>query len=283
MSPSNALPNRADTGSQVTNIHHPRFDKILLELPEPGIYRLTINRPRSLNALNVRTLDELYAAILEVAKDPDARALLITGAGNKSFVAGADIMEMQSFSAVEAQSFSQKGLKVFRALETLPVPAIAVVNGYCLGGGCELAMSCDWILASDTAVFGQPEVGLGVTPGFGGSQRLSRLVGRAMALEMVCSGRQVGADEAKTIGLANHVYPAAELMERAMAMALTISRKGPVAVRLVKEAVQRGQDLDLDNACVLESQIFGLSFSTDDQKEGMCAFLAKRRPEFQNR
>ena len=259
------------------------YENIILEQMEPGIYRLTVNRPKALNALNSQTLEEMDAALDEVAADPGARVLLVTGAGEKAFVAGADISQMRSFSAVEAKTFSLKGLRVFRKLENLPVPTIAVVNGYCLGGGCELAMSCDWILAGERAVFGQPEVGLGVTPGFGGTQRLTRLVGRAMAMEMVTTGRQVKADEAKQIGLANHVYPAESLMDEALSMARAVASKGPVAVRLAKEAIQRGQDMDLDNACVLESDIFGLCFATEDQKEGMGAFLEKRKARFQGR
>lgn len=259
------------------------YENILLEQSEPGIYLLTVNRPAALNALNARTLDEIAAAAAEVGADRGARVLLVTGAGDKSFVAGADIKEMQALTAMEAKEFSLKGLRAFRSLENLPIPTIAVVNGYCLGGGCELAMSCDWIVASERAVFGQPEVGLGVTPGFGGTQRLTRLVGRAMALELVTTARQVRAEEARQIGLANHVFASEILLDEALKMAMSIASKGPVAVRLAKEGVQRGQDLDLDNACVLESELFGLCFSTADQKEGMSAFLEKRKASFQGR
>lgn len=275
MSHNNALSDNAGTKSF-------DYDNILLEQVEAGIYRLTINRPKSLNALNAQTVDELYAAIQAVGRDPEARVLLLTGAGEKAFVAGADIVEMQDFSAIEGRAFSQHTIRTFRALETMNIPVIAAVNGYCLGGGCELAMSCDWILASEKAVFGQPEVNLGITPGFGGSQRLGRLVGRAMALELLITGRQVKANEALTIGLVNHVYPAEALMGEALAMARLIAAKAPIAVRLAKEAVQRGQDLDLDNACALESQLFGLCFSTADQKEGMKAFVEKRKAKFKN-
>ncbi|WP_428608928.1 enoyl-CoA hydratase-related protein [Sedimenticola sp.] len=259
------------------------FENILLEQVEAGIYKLTVNRPRSFNALNSATLDEIYAAGEQLANTPDARVLLITGAGEKAFVAGADISEMKDKTAIEGQVFSQKGIRAFRRLETLDIPVIAVVNGYCLGGGCELAMSCDWILASERAQFGQPEVNLGVTPGFGGSQRLPRLIGRAKAMELLVTGRQIKADEALSWGLANHVYAADELMDKALEMARLISQKGPVAVRLAKQAVQRGQDIDLDNACLLESEVFGLCFSTDDQKEGMGAFLEKRPAAFKGR
>jgi enoyl-CoA hydratase len=190
---------------------------------------------------------------------------------------------MQGYTPEEARSFSAQGMAVMHAIEALAVPVIAVVNGYALGGGCELAMSCDWMLASDTAVFGQPEVKLGIPPGFGGTQRLTRLVGRAMALELLTTARQVKADEALAIGLVNHVYPAAELMQRALGMARTIAANGPVAVRIAKQCAQRGLDLDLGNACVLETNSFALTFATEDQKEGMAAFLAKRAPKFSGR
>lgn len=256
------------------------FENILLETPEQGVYLLTVNRPKALNALNPATIAEIGQAVAQVAADPGARVLLVTGAGDKAFVAGADISAMQNFSAVEAKEFSLQGLRVFRSLENLPVPVIAVVNGYCLGGGCELAMSCDWILASDKALFGQPEVNLGVTPGFGGTQRLTRLVGRALALELITTARNLKADEALAVGLATHVYPTEALREEAFKMARAIASKGPVAIRLAKETIQRGQDLDLDNACVLESDAFALCFTTGDQKEGMTAFLEKRKANF---
>lgn len=256
------------------------YENVLLEQIEAGIYLLTVNRPKALNALNSSTLDEIGAAAAEAGADPDARVLLVTGAGDKAFVAGADIAEMRDYTAIEGKTFSQRGMRAFRTLETLPIPTIAVVNGFCLGGGLELAMSCDWILASDSARFGQPEVSLGVTPGFGGTQRLARLVGRAVAMELITTGRQVKVAEAMALGLVNHVFPADTLMEEALKQARTIAAKGSIAVRLAKEAIQRGQDLDLDNACVLESKAFGLCFSTDDLKEGMLAFLEKRAAEF---
>ena len=259
------------------------FENILLEQVEDGLYKLTVNRPRSFNALNSATLDEIYAAGEQLASTPEARVLLVTGAGDKAFVAGADIAEMKEKSGIEGQIFSQKGMRAFRRLETLDIPVIAVVNGYCLGGGNELAMSCDWIIASEKARFGQPEVNLGVSPGFGGSQRLPRLIGRAKAMELLLTGRQIKADEALAWGLVNHVYAADELMEKALETARLITRKGPVSVRLTKQAVQRGQDLDLDNACILESQVFGLCFSSEDQKEGMGAFLEKREAAFKGR
>ncbi|MDB5902391.1 MAG: Enoyl-CoA hydratase [Betaproteobacteria bacterium] len=259
------------------------YSNLTLSQPEPGLYLLTIDRPKALNALNAATLAELSAAIAEVRADEGARVLLVTGAGGKAFVAGADIAEMQGYTPEQARAFSAQGMAVMHAIEALPVPVIALVNGYALGGGCELALSCDWILASETAVFGQPEVKLGIPPGFGGTQRLTRLVGRAMALELLTTARQVKADEAVAIGLANHVYPAADLRARGLEMARTIAANGPVPVRVAKQCAQRGLDLDLANACVLETQSFALSFATEDQKEGMSAFLAKRPPRFSGR
>jgi enoyl-CoA hydratase len=256
------------------------YQNLLLEQAEPGIYLLTVNRPQALNALNAATLGELAQAVAQVAADTAARVLLVTGAGDKAFVAGADISEMQQLTAEQAQVFSEKGMQVMHALEALPVPVIALVQGYALGGGCELAMACDWIIASERAVFGQPEVNLGIPPGFGGTQRLARLVGRARALELITTARQIKAEEALAIGLVSQVVPAAELRDRGMAVAHTIVAKGPVAVRLAKQAVQRGQDLDLANACAYETAAFALAFATTDQQEGMRAFLEKRAAQF---
>ena len=254
------------------------FQNLLLEQPEPGVYLLTRHRAKACIALIAATLYVLIGALAWVASDAGARVLLITGAGEKAFVAGADIAEMQGLSADQAQAFSAAGMRVMHALEALPVPVIALVNGYALGGGCELAMACDWIIASDRAVFGQPEVNLGIPPGFGGTQRLSRLVGRARALELVITARQLKADEAMAIGLVTRVVAAAELRETAAAR--SIAAKAPVAVRLAKQAVQRGQDLDLANACAHETSLFALAFATADQKEGMRAFVEKRAPRF---
>lgn len=256
------------------------FENILLEVVEQGVYLLTVNRPKSYNALNAATLEDIHSASQVVAADPEARAVILTGAGDKAFVAGADIKEMQNFTGIEAQRFSEKGMRAFRALELLDVPVIAAVNGFCLGGGCELAMSCDWIIASENALFGQPEVNLGVTPGFGGSQRLTRLIGRARAMELLVTGNNIKAEQAERWGLANHVYPEETLMDEALKLATTIAAKGPLAVRMTKQLVQRGQDMELDVACVMESQAFGLAFSTDDQSEGMGAFVEKRTAEF---
>ena len=260
------------------------YQNIILEHVEAGkIAVLTVNRPQALNALNAATLDELANVLARVAADPELRVLLITGAGEKAFIAGADITAMQGMSALEAQAFSEKGQRVMQAIEALPIPVIALVNGYALGGGCELAMSCDWIIAAERAVFGQPEVNLGIPPGFGGTQRLSRLVGRSLALELVITGRQIKADEALRIGLVNEVVPPEQLTGKGLAMARLIAAKAPVAVRVSKQAVQRGLDLDLANGCVLETSLFAFAFGTADRKEGMTAFVEKRAPKFTGR
>lgn len=256
------------------------YENVLLEEKEPGVWLLTVNRPKSLNALNSATLEEIERAAAQAAAAPGARVLLVTGSGEKAFVAGADISQMQSFDAVMAQHFAMRGQQTMRAMETLPIPAIALVNGFALGGGCELALACDWIIASDRAVFGQPEVNLGVNAGFGGTQRLPRIVGRAMAMELLVTGRQVKAEEALRIGLVNQVVPAAELLAKGLEVARLIATKGPVAVKVTKQSVQRGQDMDLANACALEATLFGLTCSTADQKEGMKAFLEKRPAKF---
>ena len=260
------------------------YQNIVLEHVEAGkIAVLTVNRPQALNALNAATLDELANVLARVAADPELRVLLITGAGEKAFIAGADITAMQGMSALEAQAFSEKGQRVMQAIEALPIPVIALVNGYALGGGCELAMSCDWIIAAERAVFGQPEVNLGIPPGFGGTQRLSRLVGRSLALELVITGRQIKADEALRIGLVNEVVPPEQLTEKGLATARLIAAKAPVAVRVSKQAVQRGLDLDLANGCVLETSLFAFAFGTADRQEGMTAFVEKRAPNFEGK
>lgn len=259
------------------------YQNILLDQPEPGIYLLTVNRPKALNALNAATIVELARAIAEVAADESARVLLVTGGGEKAFVAGADISEMVDKSVDEARVYSEQGMRVMHALEGLPVPVIALVNGFCLGGGCEMAMACDWILAADTAVFGQPEVNLGIPPGFGGTQRLPRRVGPARALEWLTTARQVKAPEALSTGLVNHVFAGAELRDRGMDFARTIAAKGPVAVRLAKRAVQRGRNLDFSSACALETELFAQAFATTDRQEGMRAFLEKRPAKFTGR
>ncbi len=256
------------------------YQNIILEHAEAGIYVLTVNRPQALNALNAATLDELAMAIARVAGDGAARALLLTGAGEKAFVAGADIAAMKPMNAQQALAFSAAGQQVARAIEELPVPAIALVNGFALGGGCELALACDWMIASERAVFGQPEVNLGIPPGFGGTQRLARRVGRALAMELVTTARLIKADEALRSGLVNQVVAADALMATGLAQARLVASKAPLAVRACKQAVRRGLDMDLANACALETSLFALTFGSADRLEGMTAFLEKRPPQF---
>ncbi len=244
----------------------------------------TVNRPKALNALNSEVLNDLNTLLDEIAADPEIRVLVLTGSGEKAFVAGADIGEMSTLSKAEGEAFGKKGNDVFRKLEMLPIPAIAAVNGYALGGGCELAMACDIRLCSDTAVFGQPETGLGITPGFGGTQRLARLVGPGMAKQLIYSARNIKADEALRIGLCNAVYPAEELLLAAEKLAETIAKNAPIAVRACKRAINEGLEMPMDEAVALEEKLFGSCFETADQKEGMQAFLEKRRHDpYQNR
>lgn len=259
------------------------YQNLSLEQPESGIYLLTVNRPKALNALDSMTLDEIGAAAEQIKHDGTARAALVTGAGDKAFVAGADIAAMRNFTPAEGAAFSGRGSRAFALLEALPVPVIALVNGYCLGGGCELALACDWIIASERAVFGQPEVNLGICAGFGATQRLPRKVGSARALELLTTGRHVHADEALRIGLVSSICPAAELMQRGLEVARLIASKGAIAVRCTKEAVRRGADLELAAGLALETELFGRSFASADRAEGMAAFLEKRAPKFEGR
>ena len=235
---------------------------------------LTINRPRALNALNSQVLDELDKT-LDAIDTNKVRALMLTGAGEKSFVAGADIGEMSSLTKKEGEAFGKKGNDVFRKLETFPIPVIAAVNGFALGGGCEISMSCDIRICSDNAIFGQPEVGLGITPGFGGTQRLARLVGPGMAKQMIYTARNIKADEALRIGLVNAVYPQSELLNEAKKLAQTIAKQAPIAVRNCKKAINDGLQVDMDKAIVIEEKLFGDCFETEDQRAGMGNFLEK--------
>lgn len=238
--------------------------------------KITISREKALNALNSAVLDELNEAIDAINLD-EVRCLILTGAGTKSFVAGADIGEMSSLSKAEGEAFGKKGNDVFRKLETLPIPVIAAVNGFALGGGCEISMSCDIRLCSDNAVFGQPEAGLGITPGFGGTQRLARLVGAGMAKQMIYTARNIKADEALRIGLVNAVYTQEELMPAAEKMAAGIAKNAPIAVRNCKKAINDGLDADMDAAIVIEEKLFGDCFESEDQKYGMAFFLDKNK------
>lgn len=241
-----------------------------------AVGKITINREKALNALNSQVLDELNETLDSVNLD-EIRCLILTGAGAKSFVAGADIAEMSTLTKAEGEAFGKKGNDVFRKLETFPIPVIAAVNGFALGGGCEIAMSCDIRICSDNAVFGQPEVGLGITPGFGGTQRLARLVGAGMAKQMIYTARNIKADEALRIGLVNAVYSAEELMAQAEKMAAGIAKNAPIAVRNCKKAINEGLDVDMDKAIVIEEKLFGDCFETEDQKYGMAFFLDKNK------
>ncbi len=258
------------------------MELIQYELNE-GIGVITVNRPKALNALNaqvIRELDETLDAIDLSA----VRALIITGAGEKSFVAGADIAEMSTLTKAQGEAFGKAGNDVFRKLETFPIPVIAAINGFALGGGCELSMSCDIRLCSENAVFGQPEVGLGIPPGFGGTQRLARIVGIGKAKELIYTASNIKADEAYRIGLVNAVYPAEELMPAAKKMALKITRNAPIAVRACKKAINEGLQVDMDKAIIIEEKLFGECFATEDQMEGMKAFVEKRKVDgFKNR
>ncbi|PKM77322.1 MAG: crotonase [Firmicutes bacterium HGW-Firmicutes-15] len=255
------------------------YENILLEI-EDRTALLSINRPNALNALNADTLLDIKNAVLAIAEDPNVDVLIITGVGNKAFVAGADIAYMQKLPAMQARAFAILGQEVFRLIETMDKPVIAAVNGFALGGGCELSMACDIRLASDKALFGQPEVGLGITPGYGGTQRLPRLIGEGRAKELIYSAININADEAYRVGLVNHVYPAESLMAEAKKLAKIISGKAPLAVRLSKNQVTRGMQADIDTAMAIEADLFGLCFATEDQKEGMAAFVEKRKADF---
>lgn len=237
---------------------------------------LTINRPKALNALNSTVLDEI-SETLDAVDLNTVRALIITGAGEKSFVAGADIGEMSTLTKAEGEAFGKKGNDVFRKIETFPVPVIAAINGFALGGGCEISMACDIRICSENAVFGQPEVGLGITPGFGGTQRLARTVGVGMAKQMIFTGRNIKAAEALRIGLVNAVYPLEELMSAAKKMASIIAGNAPIAVRNCKKAINDGLQVDIDEALVIEEKLFGDCFETEDQKYGMAFFLDRNK------
>lgn len=247
-----------------------------------GIGILALNRPDALNALNQELLSELLVKIEEIANDESLKALIITGEG-RAFAAGADIAQMQSMSMMEGRAYGALGAKVFRAVEKLDIPVIAAVNGFALGGGCELAMSCDIILASEKAKFGQPEVGLGITPGFSGTQRLPRRIGASKAKELIFSGNVIGAEQAESIGLVDHVYAPDDLMAEAKKMAESFAKNASIAVKLSKAAINRGLQMDIDDGIMLENELFGMCFATEDQKEGMSAFLEKRDANFKNR
>lgn len=255
---------------------------VILE-KEEHLAIVTINRPKALNALNSETLKDLDTVIEDLEKDSNIYAVILTGAGEKSFVAGADIAEMKDLNEAQGEEFGALGNKVFLRLENLNKPVIAAIQGFALGGGCEISMACDIRIASEKALFGQPEVGLGITPGFGGTQRLPRIVGLGKAKELIYTAQNIKADEALRIGLVNKVVPLEDLMTEAKKMASKIIANAPIAVRLCKDAINRGMQVEIDKAVAIEAQDFGKCFASDDQKEGMTAFLERREKNFQNK
>ncbi|MEE3392738.1 MAG: enoyl-CoA hydratase-related protein [Lachnospiraceae bacterium] len=247
---------------------------VTYEVKNENVGIITINRPEALNALNSDVLDDISAAFDGVDVNV-IRCLILTGAGEKSFVAGADIGEMSKLSKAEGEAFGKKGNDLFLKIENFPIPVIAAVNGYALGGGCEISLSCDFRIASENAVFGQPETGLGITPGFGGTQRLARTIGKGMAKQLIYTARNIKADEALRVGLVNQVVPIADLMPTAEKLASTIARNAPIAVRHAKEAINKGYETDIASGVVIEEKLFGDCFETEDQRYGMEAFLNK--------
>ena len=254
------------------------YNTILFEA-EAGVATITFNRPDKLNALSHEMLSEFREAVERVGRTPDLRVLLLTGAG-RAFIAGADISAFLDFGPLEARAFARSAHETGFKLEALDIPVIACVNGFALGGGLEMAMACDFIYAADTARLGQPEINLGIIPGFGGTQRLSRLVGKGVAKEMVLTGRMVDAAEAKTLGLVAQVFPADTFMADCRQVARSLAAKGRVSLRAAKQAIDRGFDLDLRNACLLEVESFALCFASPEAHEGARAFLEKRPPRF---
>ena len=258
------------------------FDNLLFDR-DGGVAIVTINRPKVLNALNAQTLDELSRVIVELKQDESARVVILTGAGDKSFVAGADINELAVQTPTSGREHALAGQHVFDAIESMGKPVIAAINGYALGGGCELAMACTLRIAADTAKLGQPEITLGLLPGYAGTQRLPRLVGTGKALEMILTGALVGAEEAQRIGLVNRVVPAAWLMVEARKLADQLATSAPIAMRYIISAVNKGVEMPFAEACQYEATLFGLIASTDDMREGTTAFLEKRKPEFKGK
>jgi enoyl-CoA hydratase len=258
------------------------YQNIIFE-KEVDIAVVTFNRPKALNALNMEVLAEISDCLDRIAADEEIRAVILTGAGDKAFVAGADIKFMSTLSPLEAKKFATQGQEILFKLEGLPIPVIACVNGFALGGGNEIAMACDFIYASDKAQFGQPEINLGVIPGFGGTQRLSRLVGKGLAKELCLTGEMISAKRALEIGLVNKVFPPESLLEEAKKTARVMAQKGRVSIRAAKKVIDSGYDVDLRNALAMEADAFGLCFASEDQKEGMAAFIEKRKPVFKGK
>jgi len=255
------------------------YETIISEMEE-NIAIIRFNRPKVLNAINPKVVEEMKDALEKLAANKAIKVLILTGEGDRAFVAGADIAAMRDFTPLEARAFSRQGQDVLFQLEALAIPAIACVNGFALGGGIEIAMACDFIYAADSAKFGQPEITLGVIPGFGGTQRLSRLVGKSMAKELCMTGAMISAQEAKEIGLVNKVFPRETLWEETMKVAKLLASKGRVSIRAVKDTINRGCDQDLRTGCYMESDAFGICMASEDAREGMGAFLEKRKAEF---
>lgn len=258
------------------------FENLLIER-DGAVAVVTINRPKVLNALNGRTIDELKRAMTELRDDDGVRAIVLTGAGEKSFVAGADINELAVLTPAQGKEHARRGQLVFHLIERLGKPVVAAINGFALGGGCELAMACTIRLAADTARLGQPEINLGIVPGYAGSQRLPRLVGKGIALEILLTGDMITAERAWQIGLVNRVVPAADLLAEAKKLAATLASKAPIASRYILELVHEGADMPFDQAQYLETALFGTIASTEDTKEGTRAFLEKRKAEWKSR
>jgi len=257
------------------------YENLIYEKKD-GIAYITVNRPKALNALNSALLDELYNVFSSVSADKEVKAVILTGEG-KAFVAGADIAEMNNLTAIEGKAMMAKGHKVMNCIETLEKPVIAAVNGFALGGGCELAMACDIRIASEKAKFGQPEVNLGIIPGFGGTQRLPRLVGKGMGKYLIMTGEMIGAEEACRIGLVEKVVPEEALISAAEKTAQTIMEKAPIAIAAAKSVINTGYNLDTFTACQLEAEATAAPFASEDRKEGMTAFLEKRPAKFNNK
>lgn len=255
------------------------YENILFEAAD-GVGVLTFNRPKALNALTTNTLEEVKEVVESIAFTREIRVLVLTGAGDKAFVAGADIAGFQTLNPLQARHFAELGQEVFFKLEHLPQPVIACVNGFALGGGCEIAMACDFIYASEKARFGQPEVNLGLIPGFGGTQRLARMVGRAKAKELCMTGEAIDAQQARELGLVAKVFPAEQLLEETLKAAKLLAGKAPGVLRSIKQVINRGLDVDLKTGCAIEAEAFGLCFASQDAQEGVSAFLEKRKPNF---
>jgi len=255
------------------------YQNIIFEVAEK-VAVIKFNRPKALNAINPDVLVEVNAALDKIEQDASVKVLVLTGEGEKAFVAGADIAHMVNLSPLQGRRFSRDGQELLFRLEGLPIPVIACVNGFALGGGTEIAMACDFIYASENAKFGQPEINLGILPGFGGTQRLPRLVGKGMAKELCMTGVMISAEEAKEVGLVNKVFPPDKLWEETMKTAKALASKGRVSLKAVKNCIDRGCDVDLHDGCYMESDAFGLCMTSPDSKEGMSAFLEKRKPDF---